>query len=61
MTAEDFSFYSQLIPVCFFRLGVSNKEKGIVYGVHQSKFDIDKRSIIKGMNLLSLIAFSSTE
>ena len=61
MTAEDFSFYSQLIPVCFFRLGVSNKEKGIVHGVHHSRFDIDNRSLKKGMNLLSLIGLSELE
>ena len=61
MTAEDFSFYSQLVPVCFFRLGVSNKERGIVNGLHHAKFDIDKRSIHKGMTLLSLIALSLKE
>ena len=61
MTAEDFSFYSQLVPVCFFRLGVSNKERGIVNGLHHAKFDIDKRSIQKGMTLLSLIALSLKE
>ena len=58
MTAEDFSFYSQIVPVCFFRLGVRNEEKGIVNGLHHAKFDIDKRSILKGMTLLSLIPFS---
>ena len=58
MTAEDFSFYSQLIPVCFFRLGVSNKEKGITYGVHHPKFDIDSRSLKKGIQMMSLTAFS---
>ena len=61
MTAEDFSFYSQLVPVCFFRLGVRNNEKGIVNGLHHAKFDIDKRSIQKGMTLLSLIALSLKE
>jgi amidohydrolase len=49
MTSEDFSFYSQTIPVCFFRLGVGNKEKGIVYSVHHPKFDIDSACLKTGM------------
>ena len=49
MTSEDFSFYSQTIPVCFFRLGVGNKEKGIIYSVHHPKFDIDSACLKTGM------------
>ena len=29
MTAEDFSYYSQIIPACFYRLGVKNEEENI--------------------------------
>ena len=29
MTAEDFSYYSQVAPVCFYRLGTRNQAKGI--------------------------------
>ena len=49
MTSEDFSFYSQTIPVCFFRLGVGNKEKGIIYSVHHPKFDVDSACLKIGM------------
>ena len=49
MTSEDFSFYSQTIPVCFFRLGVGNKEKGIIYSVHHPKFDVDSVCLKTGM------------
>lgn len=49
MTSEDFSFYSQTIPVCFFRLGVGNKEKGIIYSVHHPKFDVDSACLKTGM------------
>ena len=49
MTSEDFSFYSQTIPVCFFRLGVGNKKKGIIYSVHHPKFDIDSACLKTGM------------
>jgi amidohydrolase len=49
MTSEDFSFYSQTIPVCFFRLGVGNKENGIIHSVHHPKFDVDPNCLKTGM------------
>ncbi|MEJ6582958.1 MAG: M20 family metallopeptidase [Crocinitomicaceae bacterium] len=58
LTAEDFSYYSQEIPVCFFRLGVRNEEKGIVYGVHHPKFNIDDNALIIGMQMMALAPFS---
>ncbi|MBL7892378.1 MAG: amidohydrolase, partial [Bacteroidia bacterium] len=42
MTGEDFSYYTQHIPACFYRLGTANKSKGITSGVHTSTFDIDE-------------------
>lgn len=56
LTAEDFSFYSQQVPCCFFRLGVRNEDKGIVFGVHHPKFDIDHRAMQTGMEVLALTA-----
>lgn len=57
MTSEDFSFYSQEVPVCFFRLGVRNEEKGIIYGVHHPKFNIDDQALIVGMEIMASAAF----
>lgn len=57
MTSEDFSYYSQEIPVCFFRLGVRNESKGIVYGVHHPKFNIDCEALKTGMQIMSLACF----
>ena len=57
MTAEDFAFYSQKIPVVFFRLGVANNKKGINYGVHHPKFDIDTSAIKTGIHAMVLAAF----
>lgn len=58
LTAEDFSFYSQEIPACFFRIGVRNEEKGITYGVHHPRFDIDEPAMITGVQMMVLAAFS---
>ena len=58
LTAEDFSFYSQKVPVCFFRLGVRNQSKGIVYGVHHPKFNIDTDALKIGVRMMTLAAFA---
>ena len=57
MASEDFSFYSQECPACFFRLGVNNKEKGITHLVHTPKFDIDHNAIELGIGLMSYFSF----
>lgn len=56
MTGEDFSFYAQQIPACFYRLGTGNKAKGIVSGVHTPTFDIDESALKIGMGLMAWIA-----
>lgn len=57
LTAEDFSFYGQHVPICFFRLGVRNEERGIVYGVHHPRFDIDENALLTGVQLMCHAAF----
>lgn len=58
LTSEDFSFYAQEIPVCFFRLGVRNEEKGIVHGVHTPLFNIDDNALKIGIQAMCLAAFT---
>jgi amidohydrolase len=53
MGAEDFAYYSQKMPACFFRLGAGNKEKGITSGVHTPTFNIDERAIEVGMGMMA--------
>jgi amidohydrolase len=53
MGAEDFAYYSQLIPACFFRLGAGNVEKNITIGVHTSTFNIDENAIEHGMGMMA--------
>jgi len=61
MTAEDFAYYSQEVPACFFRLGVRNQEKGIVYGVHTAQFDIDKQALKYGAGLMAYLALEALD
>ncbi len=58
MGAEDFGYYSQQIPGCFFRLGTGNKKKGISSGVHTPTFDIDERAIEIGMGIMAFLGAS---
>lgn len=55
MGAEDFGYYSQKIPGCFFRLGTANKEKGITAGVHTPVFNIDESAIEIGIGIMAWI------
>lgn len=57
LTAEDFSFYAQEVPTCFYRIGVRNEEKGIIHGVHNSRFDIDPESLKVGMQMMVMACF----
>jgi hippurate hydrolase len=53
MGAEDFGYYSQQIPGCFFRLGTGNINRGITSGVHTPTFDIDENAIEIGMSMMA--------
>lgn len=53
MASEDFAFYSQHMPACFFRLGTGNPEKNITANVHQSNFDIDENALMHGAALMA--------
>jgi len=61
MTAEDFAYYSQQIPGCFYRLGVRNEARGIIHGLHNSRFDADESSLITGPGLMAWMAVKSLE
>jgi len=58
MTGEDFSFYAQKIPACFYRLGTGNIAKGITAGVHTPTFNIDESALQTGMGLMAWIAIN---
>lgn len=53
MGAEDFGYYTQVVPGCFFRLGVRNEAEGIVHNVHTPKFNIDESAIEIGVGMMA--------
>lgn len=58
MGAEDFGYYAQQIPGCFFRLGVRNEAQGITSGVHTPTFNIDEDAIEIGMGMMAWLGAS---
>lgn len=59
MGAEDFGYYTQIIPGCFFRLGVRNEERGIIHNVHTPNFNIDERAIETGIGVMAWLGAKS--
>lgn len=56
MTAEDFAYYSQVLPACFYRLGTGNTQRGITSAIHTDTFDIDEAALETGMGLMAWLA-----
>ena len=56
MTAEDFAYYSQIKPACFYRLGIKDKIDNRSSGLHTSTFNIDESAIETSIGLMSWIA-----
>lgn len=51
MGSEDFAYYAQKIPSSYFMYGVRNDAKGIVYGGHHPKFDLDEDALLVSMDV----------
>lgn len=54
--AEDFAYYSQVIPASFYRLGTRNEAKGLTSYVHTPTFDIDEDALALGPGLMAWMA-----
>ncbi len=59
LTAEDFAYYTQLVPSCFYRLGTGNESRGIVHNLHTPKFDVDETSLETGAGFMAYLALSA--
>ncbi len=58
MGAEDFGYYSQVIPGCFFRLGVRNEAKDAIHNVHTPVFKVDEDAIANGVGMMAWLGIS---
>ncbi|MBM3437000.1 MAG: amidohydrolase [Bacteroidetes bacterium] len=60
-TSEDFAYFAQKIPGCFYRLGIRNEAKGFTSNLHSATFDVDESSIETGMGLMAWMAVRELE
>lgn len=58
MAAEDFAYYTQIMPACFYRLGTRNEALGLTSSVHTPTFDIDENALEIGSGLMAFLAIN---
>lgn len=51
--AEDFAYFSQEVPSCFYRLGTGNEEKQTTFGAHTPRFNVDEDAIELGIGFMA--------
>jgi metal-dependent amidase/aminoacylase/carboxypeptidase family protein len=58
MGAEDFSFYAEKVPACFYTLGAAGGPDSS-WPHHHARFDIDEAALTTGVRMMSAIAFDA--
>jgi len=57
MGSEDFSYYQQLAPGSYFRLGTANDDPATHHPLHHACFDLDESALPLGAQLLAQAAW----
>jgi amidohydrolase len=52
MGGEDFSAFLRKVPGCFIAIGSRNRSRGLVYGHHHPRFDVDEACLAIGAEVL---------
>jgi amidohydrolase len=58
MGAEDFSFFAELVPACYFVIG-SSGGPATSFPHHHGKFDIDEAALETGVRIMTAIALGA--
>jgi amidohydrolase len=53
MGGEDFSHFLRHRPGAYFNVGHRNEDRGITYGHHHPRFDIDEEALATGMRVMT--------
>ncbi len=61
MGGEDFSFFLNERPGAMFMVGSNNPERGLIWGHHHPRFDIDEESLAVGLETMTLIVMKYLE
>ena len=60
MGGEDFSYYCQEVPSCFFALGLLPEGVDVIPALHQPKFDFNDDAIRTGVKMFCSLALNTT-
>lgn len=58
MTSEDFAFFSQKYPACFYRLGVGFPEESEPAGLHSPGFKVNEDALETGVGLMAWLGLN---
>jgi amidohydrolase len=58
MGAEDFSFFAERVPACFFTIG-SNGGPNSAFPHHHARFDIDESALETGVRMMTALALDA--
>ncbi len=61
MTAEDFAWFAQAYPACFYRLGVGHTDGTYSGGLHSPKFLPNEAAIQTGCETMAYLAWNALE
>ncbi len=50
---EDFSFFANIVPGFYYRLGCANENKGIIGSAHTPAFDVDEECLRTGVEVMA--------
>jgi amidohydrolase len=56
MGSEDYAYFSEKVPGCYFFVGSNNAERGLNYGHHHPKFDVDEAALPRAAALMAASA-----
>jgi amidohydrolase len=56
MGGEDFSYFLNERPGSFFYVGTRNEDRGLVWGHHHPRFDIDEEGLKYGIETMTRVA-----
>ena len=56
LTLEDFSYFCQKAPGCYYHVGTANEEKGCINPLHNPKFVLDTEALVCGTALFIQIS-----
>jgi amidohydrolase len=60
MGAEDFSFFAERVPACFYTIGANGGES-TSWPHHHARFDIDERALENGVRMMTALALDAPE